>query len=166
MFTLVDAEEKALRTVHVDEELRAACQQRVLLVIDRSDETEPAISTMLARSRGALDLIVLKLLPPWYSRRLEVGTRVHLARLGHRLTSTAVHVTTEVRRGEPLSDVLAVAEHHRVHVIAMPSHHRGLLDRLFDTTLASAVRRAAAVPVEILPKPLSRPVPRIAQRLA
>jgi nucleotide-binding universal stress UspA family protein len=166
MLSLLDAQATIRRSALADDALARTRRQNVLLVIDRSDGTEAAVQAVLARARGALHLIVLKLLPPWYSRRLEIGTRAHLARLALRLTSGTVQVTAEVRRGEPVTHVLAVAGEQRADVIAMPSHRRGLLDRLLDTTLASAVSRRASVPVEVLPKPLARTVPHLGPRLA
>jgi nucleotide-binding universal stress UspA family protein len=125
--------------------------QRVLVVVGPLDDAERAVEALLAQNQGgSLDVVLLELLPPWYSHRVEIVAREQLTRVATRLTSPRVRIVTDVRLGESQADIVTVARQHRVQAIAMPQRS-GVLDRLLDASLTSAVTRAAGVPVVVLP---------------
>jgi nucleotide-binding universal stress UspA family protein len=56
-------------------------------------------------------------------------------------------LVVEVRRGEPVGEILAAAHEHRVDLVLMPAARGDLVDRLLRRATLETVRREARMPV-------------------
>lgn len=59
-------------------------------------------------------------------------------------------VTSQVRFGEPVEEILAASEAHQVDLIAMATHGRSGIRRMLMGSVAEAVLRRSTVPVLML----------------
>ena len=136
--------------------------RKILVPLDGSPLAE-GILPFLKKIAGPLDLDVtlLRVLVPVPPEVVE-GTRhvivedvekrtaearAYLAPIAAALEETGVHVTTEVRRGEPVDEILAGAKAAGADLIAMTTHGRSGLSRLLFGSVAEVVLRQTEIPV-------------------
>jgi nucleotide-binding universal stress UspA family protein len=132
-------------------------RRRVLLVLDGTDEFDVVLPAVLEWAEGALlDLVVLRVLPAWCVRRVETATHAELRQLAATWASDSLRVAVEVRRGEPVSEILATTREHRVELVLMTSARGGLVERLLRRSMLDAIRREAPMPVREIAGPGSR----------
>jgi nucleotide-binding universal stress UspA family protein len=80
--------------------------------------------------------------------RAEAGE--YLASIAADLRAKGVSVTTAVRRGEPVAEILAGAREVDADLIAMTTHGRSGLSRLLFGSVAAAVLSHAEIPVFLM----------------
>jgi universal stress protein A len=71
----------------------------------------------------------------------------HLEDLGTRLEGDGVHVSTFVRVGKPIDEILRFASEHDADAIVMGTHGRAGIQHLIAGSVAERVVRASPVPV-------------------
>ena len=82
--------------------------------------------------------------------RLRAEAEEYLASIAAELRGKGVRVTTAVRRGEPVAEILAGAREADADLIAMTTHGRSGLSRLLFGSVAAAVLSYAEVPVFLM----------------
>ena len=82
--------------------------------------------------------------------RLRADAEEYLASIAAELRAKGVRVTTAVRRGEPVAEILAGAREVDADLIAMTTHGRSGLSRLLFGSVAAAVLSHAEVPVFLM----------------
>jgi nucleotide-binding universal stress UspA family protein len=82
--------------------------------------------------------------------RLRADAEEYLASVAAELRAKGVRVTTAVRRGEPVAEILAGAREADADLIAMTTHGRSGLSRLLFGSVAAAVLSHAEVPVFLM----------------
>jgi nucleotide-binding universal stress UspA family protein len=138
--------------------------KRALIPLDGSMVAESIIPFILEVA-GPLDMEValLRVLGPVPPRTVE-GTHVvvddagrlraeaekYMASIAAELRAKGVRVTTAVRRGEPVAEILAGAREVDADLIAMTTHGRSGLSRLLFGSVAAAVLSHAEVPVFLM----------------
>jgi nucleotide-binding universal stress UspA family protein len=139
--------------------------KRVLVPLDGSLVAE-GIIPFIMEIAGPLDLqvVLLRVLVPVPPMAVE-GTRQvviedfakhraeaaeYLAAMASELRAKGVRVTNDVRRGEPVAEILAGAREAEADLIAMTTHGRSGLGRLLFGSVAEAVLRQAEVPVFLM----------------
>lgn len=105
----------------------------LLGVLPRTDLLAPALLDMLPVPDIRLAM------------RESIGE--HLERAGEPLSARAIRWETEVREGDPASQILAAAEEHRAGFIAMSIRGRGASGRELIGSIADRVARSSPVPV-------------------
>ena len=139
--------------------------KRALVPLDGSMVAEGIIPFILEIA-GPLDMEVVLLrvvvpIPPSViegSRHVEVEdvekrrleAEEYLAPIGAELRAKGVRVQTQVRRGEPIAEILAGARVAGADLIAMTTHGRSGLGRLLFGSVAEAVLRQSEVPVFLM----------------
>ena len=139
--------------------------KRVLVPVDGSEVAE-AIVPFVLEIAGPLDLDVTLVrvnqpiapLAIEGTRRFEVEdierrreeTLAYLAGIAAELRAKGIRVTTIVRRGEPVAEILAAAREEDVDLIAMSTHGRTGPARLLFGSVAEGVLRHAGVPVFLM----------------
>ncbi|MBI4637741.1 MAG: universal stress protein [Candidatus Rokubacteria bacterium] len=139
--------------------------KRVLIPLDGSPLAE-AILPFIVDIAGPLDLDVVLLrvvhpIPPEViegSRHVVLedvearlrDARAYLAPVASELTTKGVRVRAEVRRGEPVTEIVAGAHETGADLIAMTTHGRSGLGRLLFGSVAEAVLRQAETPVFLM----------------
>ena len=139
--------------------------KRALVPLDGSMVAEGIIPFILEIA-GPLDMEVVLLrvvvpIPPSViegSRHVEVEdvekrrqeAEEYLAPIGAELRAKGVRVRTQVRRGEPIAEILAGARVAGADLIAMTTHGRSGLGRLLFGSVAEAVLRQSEVPVFLM----------------
>lgn len=134
----------------------------ILVPLDGTAENAavlPAVAALARDQRAVVRLMRTAAMPPAVESgqrifvyadqeadRIEAETRDYLNALGERMPG--VRVTTAVRFGEPVAEVVAEAEGSGVDVIAMATHEDGWSRR---NRLASAVANATRIPVVRVP---------------
>jgi nucleotide-binding universal stress UspA family protein len=73
--------------------------------------------------------------------------REYLAPVAVNLRKDRVRVTTDVRHGEPVPEIVAAARETETDLIAMTTHGRSGFGRLLFGSVAEAVLRQAKIPV-------------------
>jgi nucleotide-binding universal stress UspA family protein len=73
-----------------------------------------------------------------------------LAAAASELRAKGLRLTTTVRRGEPVDEILAAAREADADLIAMTTHGRSGLSRLLFGSIAAAVLARAEIPVFLL----------------
>ena len=147
---------------------RSAMFKRVLVPLDGSMLAEDVLP-LLTQIAGPLDLEltllrVLVPIPPVVvegSRYVTVEDTAasvdaafrYLAPIAAALEATGVRVTTEVRSGEPVTEILDAAKKTHADLIAMTTHGRTGLGRLIFGSVAEAVLRQSNVPVFLVRGP-------------
>lgn len=71
----------------------------------------------------------------------------YLAPVASGLQQKGIRVTSDVRHGEPVAEIVAAARETRADIIAMTTHGRSGFGRLLFGSVAEAVLRRADVPV-------------------
>lgn len=139
--------------------------KRVLVPLDGSAVAE-GVLPLLESIAGPLDLDVtlLRVLQPLPPEIIE-GTRHivveniaerfdearrYLATIATALEATGVRVTIDVRRGEPVAEILEGVRSAKADLVAMTTHGRSGLGRLLFGSVAEAVLRHAEVPVFLM----------------
>ena len=79
------------------------------------------------------------------STRVELETQTYFKRLAERLAGVTVEGT--VRFGDPVTEIVEEAESSGADLIAMASHRRKALGRLFKGSLARRLERATTIPL-------------------
>ena len=82
--------------------------------------------------------------------KLRADAEEYLASIAAELRAQGVRVTTAVRRGEPVAEILDVAREVDADLIAMTTHGRSGLSRLLFGSVAAAVLSHAEVPVFLM----------------
>jgi nucleotide-binding universal stress UspA family protein len=77
----------------------------------------------------------------------------HLADLAERLNKDGVAVTTAIRIGHPVDEILHAAESERADVIIMGTHGRSGLRAMIAGSVAERVVRASPIPVLTVRQP-------------
>ena len=83
-------------------------------------------------------------------QKLRSDAEEYLAPVAAALRARGVHVTTHVRVGDAVGEILAGARESEADLIAMTTHGRGGLGRLLFGSIAEAVLRQAEVPVFLM----------------
>ncbi|MBI4611684.1 MAG: universal stress protein [Candidatus Rokubacteria bacterium] len=142
---------------------------KVLVPLDGSEASEAVLPVVerLAVPRG-LSIVLVQVIDPRPSADLDdssvrLGERmVELATLRHQeaerylvkvaepMKEKGLRVECEVHQGSPAETIAAFAAHARADLIAMTTHARGGLERLFFGSVAEGVLRHASVPVLLL----------------
>jgi len=139
--------------------------KRVLVPLDGSIVAE-GIIPFIMEIAGPLDMqvVLLRVLVPVPPMAVE-GTRQvviedfekrraeaeeYLAPVATELRAKGVRATTDVRRGEPVAEILAGAREADADLIAMTTHGRSGLGRLLFGSVAEAVLRQAEMPVFLM----------------
>jgi len=138
--------------------------KRALIPLDGSMVAE-SILPFILEVAGPLDMEValLRILVPVPTMTVE-GTQVviedagrlraeaeeYLASIAAELRAKGVRVTTAVRRGEPVAEILAGTREADADLIAMTTHGRSGLSRLLFGSVAAAVLSHAEVPVFLM----------------
>lgn len=79
--------------------------------------------------------------------KLRADAEAYLAGVAAELRAKGVRVTTTVRQGEPVDQILAAARDAEADLIAMTTHGRSGLSRLLFGSIAAAVLTRAEIPV-------------------
>lgn len=79
--------------------------------------------------------------------KLRIDAEAYLAGVAAELRTKGVRVTTAVRQGEPVEQILAAAQDAEADLIAMTTHGRSGLSRLLFGSIAAAVLARAEIPV-------------------
>lgn len=82
--------------------------------------------------------------------KLRADAEEYLASIAAALRGRRVRVTTYVRTGEAVGEILAGARESEADLIAMTTHGRGGLGRLLFGSIAEAVLRQAEIPVFLM----------------
>jgi len=82
--------------------------------------------------------------------KLRAEAEEYLASIAADLRAKGVSVTTAVRRGEPVAEILAGAREVDADLIAMTTHGRSGLSRLLFGSVAAAVLSHAEIPVFLM----------------
>ncbi len=82
--------------------------------------------------------------------KLRADAQAYLASIASALGARGVRVTTHVRSGETVGEILAGARESEADLIAMTTHGRGGLGRLLFGSIAEAVLRQAEIPVFLM----------------
>jgi nucleotide-binding universal stress UspA family protein len=110
-----------------------------------------------------LDVTLLRVVVPAATAVVEAGPVVvdgtgkalaeaeaYLVPVATELRTNGVRVTTQVRRGEPLGEILAAVRDSKADLIIMTTHGRTGFGRLLFGSVAEAVLRQADVPVFLM----------------
>jgi nucleotide-binding universal stress UspA family protein len=139
--------------------------KRVLVPLDGSMVAE-GIIPFIMEIAGPLDMqvVLVRVLVPVPPMAVE-GTRQvviedfekrrveaeeYLSAMASELRAKGVRATTEVRRGEPVAEILAGARDAEADLIAMTTHGRSGFGRLLFGSVAEAVLRQAEMPVFLM----------------
>ena len=139
--------------------------KRVVVPLDGSPLAEGMLR-FIVDIAGPLDLevVLLRVIRPQppqvtESSRLvvleDIGARMAEAReylvpLAVELNTKGIRVRTEVRRGDPVEEIVAGAREAGADLIAMTTHGRSGLGRLLFGSVAEAVLRQAEIPVFLM----------------
>lgn len=137
---------------------------RILVPLDGSEQSE-AVLAVVERLAGPRDLMLslLEVIAPFPAaaqarltqlkdliafRRAEAER--YLTKVAEPLVDEGVRVTWAVQYGRPAELITAAAAEERADLIAMATHGRRGLERLFFGSVAEEVLRSASVPVLLL----------------
>jgi nucleotide-binding universal stress UspA family protein len=139
--------------------------KRALVPLDGSMVAEGVIPFIL-RTAGplGLDVKLLRVVTPSRpagaveagpvvldnTEKLCAEAEAYLVPFATELRANGVRVTTEVRRGEPVGEILAAVRDSKAELIIMTTHGRTGLGRLLFGSVAEAVLRHADVPVFVM----------------
>src|SRR5438105_12229470 len=122
---------------------------QLLVPLDGTPDASTALVTArgLARKLGA-DVTLLRVVPTAARDGSEAEALDDLTRAAAELRSGGVTVRTEVRRGDPVGQILAAAE--RCQLIVVAARDRGRLGRVLRGGVAERLVAAAPAPVLVL----------------
>ncbi len=137
--------------------------QRALVPLDGSRTAESALLFVLQIAGPlGLDVTLLRVVTPApRAAAVELGPAVlenthhaeaeaYLAPFATQLRADGIRVATQVRRGEPVDEILACARDSKADLIIMTTHGRTGLARFLFGSVAEAVLRHADVPVLLM----------------
>jgi nucleotide-binding universal stress UspA family protein len=138
---------------------------RVIVALDGSPEAE-AIVPLVLEIAGPLDLeiVLLRVVVPSPPVALEGSRQVivedveatrrdaqeYLAPMAAELRAKGVRAHAQVRRGQPVEQIVAAAQETAADLIAMTTHGRSGFGRLIVGSVAEAVLRHSHLPVFLL----------------
>jgi nucleotide-binding universal stress UspA family protein len=138
--------------------------RRILVALEHSAADRVILEHIegLARPMGA-SLLLVHVADGWAARHFETlalraseemrEDEAYLQGLAARLTASGLPAEPLLARGDPAREILRVADHEGVDLIAMATHgHRWLADLLYGAT-ADRVRHGARMPVLLLRAP-------------
>ena len=96
------------------------------------------------------------------AERMRAEAEEYLRALAATPAFEGLRVQTTVRTGDPLREIIAVAQEVQADLIAMTTHGRSGLRRLLFGSVAEAVLRTAPVPVFVVRAAPVEAVPRVA----
>ncbi len=136
--------------------------KRVLIPLDGSRLAE-GILPFILQIAGPLDLevVLVRVMQPIMPQAIEGTTqftvddvaarldeaRAYLAPIATDLRQRGVRVTSDVRHGQPVAEIVAAARETSVGLIAMTTHGRSGFSRLLFGSVAEAVLRHTEIPV-------------------
>ena len=139
--------------------------ERVLVPLDGSRLSEGILPFILQiASPLDLEVVLVYVVRPIATQAIE-GTRhftvydvaarlkearEYLAPVAANLRDGGVRVTTDVRHGEPVAEIVAAARETEAGLISMTTHGRSGLGRLLFGSVAEAVLRQAEIPVLVM----------------
>jgi nucleotide-binding universal stress UspA family protein len=139
--------------------------KRVVVPLDGSPLAEGMLR-FIVDIAGPLDLEVvllrvIRILPPQVTETVRAAVLEnvehntadaleYLAPLADDLRTRGIRVRTEVRRGEPVDEIVDCAREANADLIAMTTHGRSGLGRLLFGSVAEAVLRQAEIPVFLM----------------
>jgi nucleotide-binding universal stress UspA family protein len=139
--------------------------KRVVVPLDGSRLAEGMLR-FIVDIAGPLDLEVvllrvIRILPPQVTETVRAAVLEnveqttadaleYLAPLADDLRTRGIRVRTEVRRGEPVDEIVDCAREADADLIAMTTHGRSGLGRLLFGSVAEAVLREAEIPVFLM----------------
>ncbi len=142
-----------------------AVYKRAVVPLDGSIMAETIIPFIMEIA-GPMDLevVLLRVIPPIPARVIQdsrpgvvegletrhVDVDEYLAALAAELRSGGVRARTEVRYGDPATEIVAGAQAVGADLIAMTTHGRGGLGRVLFGSVAEAVLRRAEIPVYLM----------------
>ncbi|HLY10278.1 MAG TPA: universal stress protein [Planctomycetota bacterium] len=135
--------------------------ERILIALDGSPESEEILGEVerIAGSRTSLDLLhVIEDRPrevPGLGVLVEDLARPYLERVARRLPGRSVGI--HLRRGKPEDEISRAARSLNADLIALTTHARKGLSRIFMGSVAESVVRKAAIPVLMTRPHLARP---------
>src|SRR5262249_28393714 len=89
--------------------------RRILFVLDRGESPETAVTSFLEWLGGqGHGFVAFRMVPDWCLKELETPSADRLQQAAARLSSARCRVIGEVRRGEPVEQILAAAQEHAV----------------------------------------------------
>ncbi len=139
-----------------------AMYKRILVAIENAGGDNVILEHVrhLARMTGAR-LLLVHVADGWAARHYDElklreseemrDDRAYLERLAGELVASGFEAEWRLERGDPASELIRVAGHEVVDLVAMATHgHRGLSDLLHGTTV-NRVRHEVGVPVLLVP---------------
>ena len=131
---------------------------QILIPLDGS-ETSEAVIPIAARLAGPFDLGI-QLLHVVERPSPEAEAEAYLAEVARRLEARGLRVGVSVRGGSPAEVIPAFAAETKCGLIAMSTHGRSGLERLFMGSVAERVLKAVTVPVLMWKPPAAAEEPR------
>lgn len=141
---------------------RRATFKRILIPLDGSETGESALhdAEALAIKTGASMVLLhvipephaveAKLLGPEFAHFVkgmhEAGEK-YLTKVNHRLTENGIEVTTKIVSGDPAEEIIRVAAHEKVDLIAMSTHGRSGIARFVMGSVADKILHASKLPM-------------------
>lgn len=139
--------------------------KRALVTLDGSPLAE-AILPFITEIAGPLDMevVLLRVVVPVPPQVVEASrhtvfedveerlaeARQYLASLANGLAARGIRTRAEVRRGDPVREIVAAAGEADADLIAMTTHGRSGLGRLLFGSVAEEVLRQAEIPVFLM----------------
>jgi nucleotide-binding universal stress UspA family protein len=145
--------------------MEAAVYKRALIPLDGSMVAEGTIPFILQTAGPlGLDVTLLRVVTPSRAAvAVEAGPVVldnteelcaeaeaYLVPVATELRANGIRVTTEVRRGDPVDEILAAVRDSQADLVIMTTHGRTGFGRLLFGSVAEAVLRHADVPVILM----------------
>jgi nucleotide-binding universal stress UspA family protein len=128
--------------------------RRVLVAVDGSEMAEAVLPFILAIAQPlGLDVVLLRVNPraqPDLAEAARLMSQAYVADLAKEVEAAGVRVTTSVRDGVPVDEILAAARDEGADLIAMTTHGRTGPSRLLFGSVAEGVLREATVPVLVM----------------
>jgi nucleotide-binding universal stress UspA family protein len=135
--------------------------RRILIALEHSAADATILTHVrdLARLTGA-ELLLVHVADGWAARNYDQlnlreseemrQDRAYLEDVRSSLAAEGFVVNVELAKGDPATELIRVAEHGKVDLIAMSTHgHRFVADLLFGTTV-DKVRHLVKIPVLLL----------------
>jgi nucleotide-binding universal stress UspA family protein len=138
--------------------------RRILVAIEHSpaDQAILAHVRQLARQIGA-ELHLVHVADGWVARnfdRLQLreseemkDDRDYLAKLAADLSAEGLTVSTELAMGDPADELIRLAEHRSVDLLAMSTHGHRFLNDLVRGTTVNRVRHLVKIPILLVRAP-------------
>ena len=136
--------------------------KRLLVPLDGSRLAEGILPFILQVGRPlALEVVLVYVVTPIAPQAIEAKThftvydvearlneaREYLTPVAANLRRQGVQVTSDVRHGEPVAEIVTAARESQADIIAMTTHGRSGFSRLLFGSVAEAVLRQAELPV-------------------